>query len=243
MGSFSLVAVNINSLIKDLESQNEIVAFVNEDYSQSQAKALQPKIEAVDNVASAEFVSREQAMDTRHNPEFTTVELYEAYGDLYTMMDLFEELLSGAARDILGTYALEWQGERLNLTPGWRRMEENLDDIEAGKRRWQDVLADFYRDFDKELTDAETAMAHVLAGADIACEPTGDWKTELQEFIQQKPGRTLAYELLSESGPDHDKLFQFRVLLDGTEIGRGQGRTKKEAEQSAASAALEALKK
>ncbi|HPS75513.1 MAG TPA: permease-like cell division protein FtsX [Oscillospiraceae bacterium] len=62
MGSFSLVAVNINSLIKDLESQNEIVAFVNEDYSQSQAKALQPKIEAVDNVASAEFVSREQAM-------------------------------------------------------------------------------------------------------------------------------------------------------------------------------------
>ena len=58
-----------------------------------------------------------------------------------------------------------------------------------------------------------------------------------------KPGRTLAYELLSESGPDHDKLFQFRVLLDDTEIGRGQGRTKKEAEQSAASAALEALKK
>lgn len=67
-------------------------------------------------------IFRNEGMDTKHNPEFTTVELYEAYGDLYTMMDLFEELLSGAARDILGTYALEWQGEKLDLTPGWRRM-------------------------------------------------------------------------------------------------------------------------
>jgi lysyl-tRNA synthetase class 2 len=67
-------------------------------------------------------IFRNEGMDTRHNPEFTTVELYEAYGDLYTMMDLFEELLSGAAREILGTYELEWQGEKLDLTPGWKRV-------------------------------------------------------------------------------------------------------------------------
>ncbi len=67
-------------------------------------------------------IFRNEGMDTKHNPEFTTVELYEAYADLYTMMDLFEELLSGAAKDILGTYELTWQGEALDLTPGWRRM-------------------------------------------------------------------------------------------------------------------------
>jgi cell division transport system permease protein len=64
MGSFSLVAVNINSLIKSLESQNEVVAFVDENYTEDQAKALQDKVAAVPNVASVEFVTREQAMDS-----------------------------------------------------------------------------------------------------------------------------------------------------------------------------------
>lgn len=67
-------------------------------------------------------IFRNEGMDTKHNPEFTTVELYEAYGDMYTMMDLFEELLSGAAKEILGTYQVTWQGEEIDLTPGWRRM-------------------------------------------------------------------------------------------------------------------------
>lgn len=62
MGSFSLVAVNINSLIKSLESQNEVVAFISEDLTEKQAMALQDDIEKVDNVASADFVSRGTAM-------------------------------------------------------------------------------------------------------------------------------------------------------------------------------------
>ena len=133
----------------------------------------------------------------------------------------------------LGRYLRLGKGEE--HTGGRERPSILADAVEA-------VIAALYLDGGFDVS-RRFIMAHVLAGADIACEPTGDWKTELQEFIQQKPGRTLAYELLSESGPDHDKLFQFRVLLDDTEIGRGQGRTKKEAEQSAASAALEALKK
>ena len=53
---------------------------------------------------------------------FTTVELYQAYTDFNGMMDLFEDLLSSAAQKILGTYQLEWQGEQIDLTPGWPRL-------------------------------------------------------------------------------------------------------------------------
>lgn len=64
MGSFSLVAVNIDRIISDLEKQNEVVAFVSEDYTEDQARALQSKLEAVDNVSSVTFETRQQAMDS-----------------------------------------------------------------------------------------------------------------------------------------------------------------------------------
>ena len=67
-------------------------------------------------------IFRNEGMDPRHNPEFTTVELYQSYADFNDMMDLFEELLSSACKDILGTYELEWMGYKLDLTPGWKRM-------------------------------------------------------------------------------------------------------------------------
>lgn len=62
MGTFSLVAVNANSLLKDLEQENEILAYVEEDYSETQAKALQAKLEAIPNVVSATYISRQEAM-------------------------------------------------------------------------------------------------------------------------------------------------------------------------------------
>ncbi len=64
-------------------------------------------------------IFRNEGMDTKHNPEFTTIELYEAYADFHDMMDLFEAFLSSAAQKILGTYEVTWQGEQISLAPGW----------------------------------------------------------------------------------------------------------------------------
>lgn len=70
-----------------------------------------------------------------------------------------------------------------------------------------------------------------------------DFKTALQELVQRRSGQTLSYELIDEQGPDHAKIFTVRVLLNGDAVGRGDGKTKKEAEQAAARNALEALRR
>ena len=76
----------------------------------------------MDRVYELGRIFRNEGMDPKHNPEFTTVELYEAFADFHDMMDLFEDLLSSAAQKILGTYEVEWQGEKIDLTPGWPRL-------------------------------------------------------------------------------------------------------------------------
>lgn len=68
-----------------------------------------------------------------------------------------------------------------------------------------------------------------------------DAKTALQEFVQRKSGQVLTYHLIGQSGPDHNKTFQMEVQLNGTSIGSGSGRSKKDAEQAAARSALDAL--
>lgn len=72
-------------------------------------------------------------------------------------------------------------------------------------------------------------------------KPFRDYKTMLQEIIQKNPGEILEYQLVSESGPDHDKHFVFEVHLNSNVIGKGGGRSKKEAEQNAAREALELM--
>ena len=68
-----------------------------------------------------------------------------------------------------------------------------------------------------------------------------DYKTALQELLQQKKNQVITYELTGQSGPDHDKHFSVQVLLNGTPIGSGEGTSKKRAEQDAARDALERL--
>ncbi len=72
-------------------------------------------------------------------------------------------------------------------------------------------------------------------------KPFKDYKTTLQEIVQKNPGEKISYRLVSETGPDHDKHFVFEVLLNSNAIGKGGGRSKKEAEQNAAKEALELM--
>ena len=81
----------------------------------------------------------------------------------------------------------------------------------------------------------------ILCNVPLTKLSNADYKTALQERIQQKKNQVLSYQLVGESGPDHDKQFVVEVSLNGEAVGRGTGSSKKRAEQDAAKNAMETL--
>ena len=81
----------------------------------------------------------------------------------------------------------------------------------------------------------------VLCNVPVKQLHNADYKTQLQELVQQKKNQVLSYKLTGESGPDHDKHFAVEVSLNGTVVGSGEGTSKKRAEQDAARCAIEKL--
>ncbi len=127
----------------------------------------------IERVYEVGRIFRNEGMDTKHNPEFTTVELYQAYADFNDMMDLFEDLLSGAAQSILGTYKLSWHGEDVDLTPGWERLT-----MAEAVKKYVGV------DFMAIDNDADAVAAAKSAGVDMdKIEPT--WGHALYESFDQ----------------------------------------------------------
>ena len=97
---------------------------------------------------------------------------------------------------------------------------------------------------DGGITEASALIHRVLLDVereDIVEERRRDFKTALQELIQRQADQVLSYRMIGEQGPDHAKIFEAEVLLNGEPLGSGFGRSKKEAEQSAAKAALKTL--
>ena len=90
---------------------------------------------------------------------------------------------------------------------------------------------------------ADIITRFVLCDVPVTRLHNADYKTALQELVQQKKNQTLCYRLVGESGPDHDKVFVAQVLLNDQVVGEGTGSSKKRAEQDAARTALEQLQK
>ena len=133
----------------------------------------------------------------------------------------------------LGDYLRLGKGEEHN---GGRKRASILSDaVEA-------VIAAMYLDAGMETA---AGFIHRCLLDDVRAIETPtftDYKTSLQELVQRHSGQVLSYELVGEEGPDHAKTFRVQVCLNGEPLGRGTGRTKKEAEQTAAANALEALR-
>ena len=143
-----------------------------------------------------------------------------------------EKNLARAAGTIsLGSFLLLGHGEEHG---GGRKRDSIVSDA------MESVIAASYMDGGfsaaKEIID-RLILCDVPAG-----KPHNfDYKTALQELVQRKKDQVLRYELIGESGPDHDKKFEVEVLLNGKPCGKGSGSSKKRAEQAAAAAAIDAL--
>ena len=143
-----------------------------------------------------------------------------------------ENLYKVAASLELGRYMRLGKGEE--RTGGRERVSILADMVEA-------IIAAIYLDSGPDEA-RRFVLERILKDAEISdTHRSADYKTELQELVQRDADSRISYELIGESGPDHNKRFSFRVLINGENAGEGTGRTKKEAEQHAARKALESL--
>ena len=129
----------------------------------------------MDRVYEIGRIFRNEGMDPKHNPEFTSVELYQAYADFHDMMDIAEGVYTTFAKEVLGTYELEWMGEKINLAPGWPRMTM----VEAVKKY---VGVDFGAISD----DAEAVAAAKAVGVELADAAEKTWGNALYACFDQK---------------------------------------------------------
>lgn len=167
----------------------------------------------------------------RHSPQKPEGEMTKARASVVREATLSKL----AARLHLGDYLLLGHGE--TTTGGAHRPSILADAFEA-------VIGAIYLDqgwdaaFHYVMTQLHEDFLTIDSGKNMQ-----DYKTILQEVVQRKAGGKIIYDLLRETGPDHDKTFEFAALVNGQILGTGRGRNKKEAEQRAAEEALAKIKR
>ena len=132
-------------------------------------------IGGMDRVYEIGRIFRNEGMDPKHNPEFTTVELYQAYADFHDMMDIAEGVYTTFAQEVLGTYEVEWLGHKINLAPGWPRMTM----VEA-VRKYVGI------DFDAITDDAEAVAAAKAKGVELSDAAEKTWGNALYACFDQR---------------------------------------------------------
>ena len=174
----------------------------------------------LDRVYEIGRIFRNEGMDPKHNPEFTTVELYQAYTDFNGMMDLFEELLSSAAQKLLGTYQVEWQGEKIDLTPGWPRLP-----MHEAVKQYCGI------DFMTIDSDDEAVAAAKAIGVELPETAEKTWGNALYECFDQKVEEKLIQPTfitmhpvdvspLAERSPKDPRLTErFELFICHSEMG------------------------
>ncbi len=132
-------------------------------------------IGGMDRVYEIGRIFRNEGMDPKHNPEFTSIELYQAYADFHDMMDIAEGIFTTFAWEVLGTYQVEWMGEQIDLTPGWPRMTM----VEAVKK-YVGI------DFDAISDDAEAVAAAKAKGVELSDAAEKTWGNALYACFDQR---------------------------------------------------------
>jgi len=129
----------------------------------------------MDRVYEIGRIFRNEGMDPKHNPEFTSIELYEAYADFHDMMDIAEGIITTAAQKILGTYQVKWMGQDIDLTPGWPRMTM----VEAVKK-YTGI------DFSQITDDRKAVGAARKIGVELPAAAERTWGNALYECFDQR---------------------------------------------------------
>ena len=143
-----------------------------------------------------------------------------------------EQTLAAAANRIgLGSHLLLGHGEEQG---GGRKRNSILADA------MESVIAACFLDGGMEAA-LKVVQQFILVEVPVTKLHNADYKTKLQELVQQKKNQVLSYKLVGQSGPDHDKKFDVEVSLNGNVVGFGSGSSKKRAEQMAAKCAIEKL--
>ena len=164
-----------------------------------------------------------------------------------TQPDRPEGVLTRMRADMVCERSLAEIAQKLNLGS---HLLLGKGEEQSGGRNRPSILADAVESviaacfLDGGMEPAESFIRRfVLCNVPVVTMKNVDYKTALQELVQQKKNQILSYKLVGESGPDHDKQFLVELTLNDTVVGKGVGTSKKRAEQDAARVALEALQK